>query len=59
MKTLQDHIEYLLSRNINAEKENDRLRKELHGSVHRRLLLSRYFSFSVIFIIKPRNFSQP
>jgi hypothetical protein len=34
MKTLQDHVEYLLSRNVNAEKETDKLRKELHGSVN-------------------------
>ena len=39
MKTLQDHVEYLLSRNVNAEKETDKLRKELHGSVNSHVMI--------------------
>jgi regulator of replication initiation timing len=34
MKTLQDHVEYLLSRNVNAEKETDKLREELLRSAN-------------------------
>jgi hypothetical protein len=48
LKTLQDHVQLLLSRNVNAEKETDKLRKERHGSVNNHIkICSMYCKMNI------------